>query len=177
LPAPIPEPKSVVPVAAVSVSILPPTTMVDTSAPSSNKLLALPEAIPPPPVATESIALAPATRPAVASPGAAIKEPPAAARAPARSPVSSVADDEVLADAGDADAQLRMAERYAAGRSGFPSHLLAYTYYQLAFLGGKQEAAAKARDERQRLQPPEIKQADALIENFRKKLSGAAGSK
>jgi serine/threonine protein kinase len=174
LPAPIPEPKSVVPVAAVTVSIPPPTTMVDASAPSSNKLLALPEAIPPPPVATESIALAPATRPAVASPGAAIKEPPAAARVPARSPV---ADDEVLADAGDADAQLRMAERYAAGRSGFPSHLLAYTYYQLAFLGGKQEAAAKARDERQRLQPPEIKQADAVIENFRKKLSGAAGSK
>jgi serine/threonine protein kinase len=175
LPAPIPEPRSVVPVAALTPSISAPITTVDQPAPSPSKAAVPVEAIAPPPVATESIALAPATRPAVARPT--VKEPPAAAHAPAGSPVSPVADDEVLADAGDADAQFRVAERYAAGRSGFPNHLLAYTYFQLAFLGGKPEAAAKAKDERQRLQPPEIKQADALIENFRKNLGGVAGGR
>ena len=175
LPAPIPEPRSVAAVAAVAPSLSSPITTVDHPPPSSGKQVVSVEAIAPAPVATESIALAPATRAPVAGP--AVKEPPAAAHAPAASPVSPVADDEVLADAGDADAQFRVAERYAAGRSGFPNHLLAYTYFQLASLGGKPEAAAKARDERQRLQPPEIKQADALVENFRKNLSGVAGGR
>jgi len=135
------------------------------------------------PVSVAPVAVAPAAPDTAAAVAPAKAEHPAANAAEPESPsrprraakpAGVPQDDETLAAAGDPDALLRVGELYAAGKSGYPNPFFAYVYFKLALLGGKREAESRLKEQAQKLQPPEIRQADLKVDSLRKIFADAA---
>jgi serine/threonine protein kinase len=132
--------------------------------------------VPAPSVAV--VAIAPSATISTDHPNADVTNEPGSQPPPqGASKADTPADDESLAAAGDADAQLRVGEVYAAGKSGYPNPLAAYVYFKLALLGGKSEAGGRLKEQERKLQPPEIRQADAKVDSLRRSFGAAAKQK
>ena len=74
-----------------------------------------------------------------------------------------------LAERGNTRAQTRLAEMYAGGQGVKRNPNQAYIWYSLAAQGGNASAAAERAKIAALLQPAEIKQADRVVENMRKR--------
>jgi len=72
-----------------------------------------------------------------------------------------------LAKEGNARAQIRLAEMYAFGRGVKQNTIQSYIWYSLAAQGGNTGAVAGRDRMAARLQAPEIKQADKVVESMR----------
>jgi len=72
-----------------------------------------------------------------------------------------------LAQGGNTQAQVRLAEMYASGQGVSRNYIQAYIWYSLAARGGSTTAPADRDRMARLLQPVEVKQADKVVEGMR----------
>jgi len=158
----------------------PPATASSASEPAPTPTTSLPRvepAVAPAPPAGP-VAIAPNATISTDRPNANVTNEPGSRPRPQRaSKADKPTDDESLAAAGDPDAQFRIGEVYAAGKNGHPNPFFAYVYFRLALLGGKTEAEGRLKEQARKLQPPEIKQADAKVDSLLRSYGDAAKQK
>jgi TPR repeat protein len=72
-----------------------------------------------------------------------------------------------LAQGGNTQAQIRLAEMYASGQGVSRNYIQAYIWYSLATRGGSATAPAERDRMARLLQPAEVKQADEVVDSMR----------
>jgi len=72
-----------------------------------------------------------------------------------------------LAQSGNTQAQIRLAEMHASGKGVSRNYIQAYIWYSLATRGGSTTAQAERDRMAKLMQPAEVKQADEVVDGMR----------